>query len=240
MALLGVCSAVACAADATPVYSWSWSEEDGATVDADGWTSFNYTEGNDYATFDSSSNAVYKRGITDVTGSFTFTLDLRNPSATASGSSAWKAYFTLYATGATTVSSPYIYLTQDNSGQLYLYQYNAFGGNTVFQPIDLGVTLSATEWTTVTLVSDLENDTFSVYVNGEEKASFEGWTIEAGLGGVQFGKAFGGTSNRPVVGTVEVNNIAIYNSAVYSVPEPATATLSLLALAGLAARRRRK
>lgn len=65
---------------------------------------------------------------------------------------------------------------------------------------------------------------------------------------MQLGKRYG--NGRDVDGTVTFENVVVWNRAldavevqslvVRAVPEPATATLSLLALAGLAARRRRK
>ena len=44
---------------ATPIYSWEWTAE-GAQITAPNWNgSFNYTSGNDYATFGNSSGTPY-------------------------------------------------------------------------------------------------------------------------------------------------------------------------------------
>ena len=72
----------------------------------------------------------------------------------------------------------------------------------------------------------------------------DGVTASTALTGFQFGAAFGG--NR-VSNSVTLDNIAVWNRALSAaevatlpLPEPTTATLSLLALAGLAACRRRR
>lgn len=63
-------------------------------------------------------------------------------------------------------------------------------------------------------------------------------------GGLQFGAAFGGSRIFP---EAEISNVTLWNKTLTAtevkglmIPEPTTATLSLPALAGLAARRRRK
>lgn len=85
----------------------------------------------------------------------------------------------------------------------------------------------------------------AIYVNGSMAAS---GTMAAGdrhnrsawNNGVVFMNKM--TEHDGVAGTI--TGAALYNTALYSttpaVPEPTTATLSLLALAGLTARRRRK
>lgn len=77
---------------ATPIYSWEWTAE-GAQITAPNWNgSFNYTSGNDYATFGSSSGTPYNSNITGIQGSFTVSFDLKNLSSTSNG---WKDIFSL-------------------------------------------------------------------------------------------------------------------------------------------------
>ena len=105
-------------------------------------------------------------------------------------------------------------------------------------------------WSTVTIVSNATDNILTLYVNGEVTGTWSGnaWTAGEGqslaLAGIQIGAVLGGGRK---IDNVEIDNIGIWNRAMTSdevaaliVPEPTTATLSLLALAGLAARRRRK
>ena len=112
-----------------------------------------------------------------------------------------------------------------------------------------------TDWTTITLVATTVDKTYSsetcnvdLYVNGTlVNATTSPWGahnfVRDGLNNVQFGYWGDGTQS----GYADFDNILIYGRAMSAnevkglvIPEPATATLSLLALAGLAARRRRK
>lgn len=112
----------------------------------------------------------------------------------------------------------------------------------------LGLTAagSLTTVTTITLVSDSEAGTFTMYNNGVEVAKQTGWNPDSGINGMQLGKVFGG-GGKNVSGSVDLSNVYVWNRALSSdevkavagIPEPTTATLSLLALAGLCARRRR-
>ena len=80
---------------ASPIYSWEWTTE-GTQITAPGWNgSFNYTTGNDYATFGSGSGGgtPYNSGIAGISGSFTVSFDLKNLSST---NNAWKDVFSLY------------------------------------------------------------------------------------------------------------------------------------------------
>ncbi len=118
-------------------------------------------------------------------------------------------------------------------------------------------TLSAeqltSEWTTLTLVGSVSPTAASTlildfYVNGLHKgtsttASATNITGNNAINNMQFGY-FGTAANSA---PTNYDNILIYNRALtasevkaLTVPEPTTASLSLLALAGLAARRRRK
>lgn len=126
------------------------------------------------------------------------------------------------------------------------------GGKTI--NTDIG---SLSEWTTLTFVANPANNPDSndksflmldIYVNGAHAVGYEdpfGATnfVRDGLQRLQFG--YWGNANNATA--VNVDNILIYDRALsatevkaLTVPEPTTATLSLLALAGLAARRRRK
>ena len=123
-------------------------------------------------------------------------------------------------------------------GALTFGQANWNGGNPNIHTAkaDCGTLTADTEYT-ITLVSKgtgsvvgrgTENFTITVAAEGIEAATY---TADGfGLNGNYFSKMMVGSANG-VNGTVGI---------VAYVPEPATATLSLLALAGLAARRRRK
>ena len=96
---------------------------------------------------------------------------------------------------------------------------------------------------TLTLVQDSTTKTLTLYVDGEQIAQATDWN-SAAMKAINFGCIFGGWKK---IGSAEIDNLAMWNTALSAdqvkslvVPEPTTATLSLLALAGLAARRRRR
>ena len=128
---------------------------------------------------------------------------------------------------------------------------------TVDTTLDSG---SSNDWTTITLVGTTvtKNNTTStvveLYVDGTYinalNMTAQGatdWCVGS-VNGFQFGNDYGREGNTyEIIGTAEIDNVLLYNRALtasevkaLTVPEPTTAALSLLALAGLAARRRRK
>ncbi len=233
----------------TPVYSWEWTAEGGANISASGWhNSFDYTEGNDYATI--GSNKPWMTSFSGFNGenkSFTLSMDLKNLSAPNTN---WNSIVCLYSNGEVSGNNHSLQLQFNTSGTLMLY--NSVGsatpfGDTPSDNINTGLTsavLQQNVWTNISIVSDVVAHTLSVYVNGSLAGSTEWNPASPAITGAQFGAAFG-SGGHALSGTIDVNNIKFYNSAVYpastdTVPEPATATLSLLALAGLAVRRRRK
>ncbi len=128
-----------------------------------------------------------------------------------------------------------------------------FDGSTAGNPtvssytMDLGLaaTESTTGYTTITLVSDAANQVFTAYNNGTKVGHWTNWNTDTGITGIQFGARFGGGLS--IDGTFDYNNVVIWNKALsadevaaFVIPEPTTAVLSLLALAGLSIRRRRR
>lgn len=141
--------------------------------------------------------------------------------------------------------------TSSNSWSEY-FDGSTYGEATVSSyTTDLGLKAkdSFTTTTTFTLVSDTANKTFTIYKNGTQIDQWTNWNTDTGLTGLQLGGRFGGGGTK-LSGdeTVVFDNVTIWNKAlsasevsdIITVPEPTTATLSLLALAGLAARRRRR
>lgn len=139
--------------------------------------------------------------------------------------------------------------TSTNSYSEY-FDGSTFGDATVSAySCDLGLTAanSLSSITTYTLVSNAADKTFTIYKNGTQIDQWTNWDTDTGLTGLQLGGRFGGGNKLSDNETVDFDNVTIWDKALTTaevsaliVPEPTTATLSLLALAGLAARRRRK
>ena len=138
--------------------------------------------------------------------------------------------------------------TSTNSWSEY-FDGSTFGNATVSAySCDLGLTSaeSITSVTTYTLVSNADDKTFTIYKNGTQIDQWTNWNTDTGLTGLQLGGRFGGGNKLSGNETVDFDNVTIWDKALTTaevssiiIPEPTTATLSLLALAGLAARRRR-
>ena len=124
---------------------------------------------------------------------------------------------------------------------------SSFAGNSAYN-LSTGIYTSDTankthaDGQTLTLVQDSTEKTLTLYVDGEQIAQATNWK-SAQMKAINFGCLFGGGKK---IGSAQIDNLAIWNTALSAeqvksliVPEPTTATLSLLALAGLAARRRR-
>ena len=173
---------------ASPIYSWEWTTE-GTQITAPGWNgSFNYTTGNDYATFGSGSGGgtPYNSGIAGISGSFTVSFDLKNLSST---NNAWKDVFSLYSNGTVSGESNSMVLEFNASGELYFYN-KGFGGQSGGN-INTGLTwtdLQQDNWNNLSIVSDLSSQTLSVYVNGTLAGTITGWNPSSpALTGSQFG-----------------------------------------------------
>lgn len=244
------------AADPEPVYTQSWTT---AGYDSQNFMSgFSYTVGNNYASFKDSNTPWKKSENTSylINGSFTMVMDLKNVSAVYNG----------VATNDKSVGQDIFSIQFGNDAERNLeFQIRPAGDDgttgslllvedvrTKKTTTESSTTLtldSLSSWTTITLIADWEQQQLSLYAGSDLVGRIDNWSTNESITmtGVQFGAQLdGGGSNvnmsNKITGEMQINNIAIYNGAQYqlAVPEPATATLSLLALAGLCARRRRK
>ncbi len=108
------------------------------------------------------------------------------------------------------------------------------------------------DWTTLTLVR--QAGTLTLYVDGTSQGSLS-ISATATVSALQLGSRFGGPTTTMPACSGTIDNLTIWGKALsetevkgiisrvsvpYTIPEPTTATLSLLTLCGLAARRRRK
>lgn len=195
------------------------------------WNSEGYgTSGN--------SHCMYKSGISGLSASgFTISFDVNN--ITKNGH-----LFTLLSNGASNASANWRTTRIVANGNSIYAQFAGDANR---------ITATLTEqWTTVTIVGTAEAASFTLhmYLNGENCGSFtvanaSNYTSE-GLTKLQYGY-YGTAANSAAA---DFDNLLIYSRALSAdevkalvkttVPEPAAATLSLLALVGLAARRRRR
>ncbi len=249
--LLSAAIGAATANAAEPTYSWTWTESGLSTTGLDsGWDTFNsafgYTLGDDYATISGNNQPSKTSGFGSFTGDFTLSFDLRAGSNTSL--TGWKTLASISSWGV--AKEAHSLQLQTNGTNFILYNMNnSYGHNSsAGQTVEIGRTgafSEMTDWVNLSIVSDVTNGTLTFYVDGTAVGSVDNWGPRADVASDNFsptGLVFGCAPDggRDFGGTVQINNIKFYNSAVASVPEPATATLSLLALAGLAARRYRK
>ena len=128
-------------------------------------------------------------------------------------------------------------------------------GASVSAPSDYG----NSQWYTLVLTAIDDNFTFSMYSTGDTPTLLSSTTFTAAAGNLTMFRQGSDVSNR-TSDSIRVDNFGVYDGVLTDsmaielvkyektnstlktsiVPEPTTATLSLLALAGLAARRRRK
>ncbi|MCI6981999.1 MAG: LamG domain-containing protein [Akkermansia muciniphila] len=208
-----------------------------SSISWDGNESFTWNRDGQYGTA-SRGNAPYKGSMMANTA-FTISFDLNS----------FTSGTLLSLTTNDKADAPWrtVQLLTDDSGQLAL----TFGQTTK----STDITSTSLDWTTITLVgttSASNNNTLSLelYANGVSQITLNvsgatNWvTGNNGKFNFQFGYYAVSSNNS----TFDVDNVLIYNKALTAtevkalieVPEPTTATLSLLALVGLAARRRRR
>lgn len=146
-------------------------------------------------------------------------------------------------------SSSNLAIEKNDNNEMYLYVGNGFAGSTASGlNIRLGE-LGDVVGTSLTVVVDAKSKNITAYSNFEKIGSVtlpfaEGVSMNS-LTAIQFGAGYGGyhTAN-----SVELDNLYVWNKAftaaevksLTAVPEPTTTTMSLLALAGIVAWRRRR
>lgn len=161
----------------------------------------------------------------------------------------WTNALSFYTNGVTYGDNANVMQLQKSAaGNLMVYTSSFTGSNVSGDAsnINLG-SVDSLKGKVLTLT--YADDVVTAYVDGvalSDTITFtyaEGVTPSKALTGFQFGAAFG---NLRTSTSVTVDDIGLWNRSLSAVeitslvPEPATATLSLLALCGLAARRRRK
>ena len=229
------------------VLAWDFSSGSGSTVAGSGVTN-NFVLNEDGYAVINGNGCPWTNSLTSsfANGNFTLSFDVNGFKANN-----WQTLVALYSVGGHGDGKS-LQIGVTPTGELSLF--NEVGGAAGFASIDtagnLGTGLFSgfTGASTITIVSDMtDTKTLSLYVDGEFTASHANWTASTNqaLMGLQIGATFGGGRGFP---EATISDITLWNKALSTseiqglmvVPEPTTATLSLLALAGLAARRRRK
>lgn len=213
-----------------------------------------FTIANGYANV--TTNSVYSSNMGSEfnTGSFTINFDLISTTKSAN----WGSILSLYSNshGAQAGWNNALSIRNEGGANTNLYLsltddgvagYDGRTDNSA--KIDTGINVNSNTPTSITIVSSAAAEgadygTLTLYINGKQKGNtITDWNAK-NLVGINFGGLLGGGSK---AGETIIDNVTIWNTALsaeavaaVTIPEPATATLSLLALAGLVARRRRK
>ena len=233
----------------------AWDFSDGTNELSKGSISENFSLNEDKtaAVITTNGNHPWTTSLSNSVSNGNFTLSFDIYSFEANN---WQSLVALYSGSAGNAAGDdrCIQIGVTTAGQLSVF--NKVGGATGFANINTdgnlgtGLFSSYTGSATLTLVSDMtDTKTLTLYIDGQQVGQHTNWVAAEGdspaLKGLQFGALFGSESRK--FPEAEIGNITLWNKALSAsevkgliVPEPATATLSLLALAGLAARRRRK
>ena len=184
------------------------------------------------------SNCIHSNGgLTGFSsGDFTVSIDVMGL-----GTAAWKTLLYLDTSASTNGGSMQLQI----GGSENLVFFNSIHKESdLLTSTNLGISAASTTWSTVTIVSDSTNSTLTLYVDGNVIKSATGWSAGE-LKSLSIGYSVKGEPR--IMGDGYIDTLYVWNRALGTtevkalvVPEPATATLSLLALCGLAARRRRK
>lgn len=213
-----------------------------------GWQNLPTVE-DGHGVVNSSSGTMYHTGLTGNSNlpgrfdssSFTISLDVNGLTLNSAGSS---PIFNISCWNNSSANGQNPILLKANSNKELVLTLD---GQEV---ITTGVNVDSLEWTTVTLTSsklasNASNQTLSLYINGEKKGDCTGWIGSQNIDAMQIGAILGGAGSS--VSSMQIDNLSLWNRALSEteikslvVPEPTTAMLSLLALAGGALRRRRQ
>ncbi|MGN0868655.1 MAG: PEP-CTERM sorting domain-containing protein [Akkermansia sp.] len=209
-----------------------------------------FTTEDGHAVLGGSNNYLYNTNLGNAFSGTSFTISFDLLSVTTG--KGYNSIVTLYSStdtgkgyksalgirGGNTKSDSIIVTTADGGE-------TGFDGSTTASSIDTNIAGDVgTLGKTLTLVSDGAASLLTLYIDGTQVGQVSKWNSQQVVG-IQFGCIAGGTHQ---ISSATLDNLHIWDRALTAsevqslqvqAPEPATATLSLLALAGLAARRRR-
>lgn len=215
-------------------------DNNSATADfmADGITTIgSFTVANGLGTC-TGTNPV-KLSNSDWSGDFTLSFMFVNGSLSKN-----TALVSLYADTTTSGRENCIMLTQNNQGYMNL-SCLAFGGSAWDHPYNNKKTTAETKHNALTLTWDSSAAQITYYIGSEQVA--QATLTSQAIGDTAKHLTFATANGSYNATSATFDNIAMWNRALsasevktLTVPEPATAMLSLLVLAGLATRRSRK